>query len=347
MSGSGLRVHRLAPEWRQGWDELVKWSPQGAMYHLSSWREIFGASCGRRTHYLLADRGGEVVGLLPLVSVRSVLFGSFLVSLPWTSYGGLCGTDPKARLALIGEAIRLAREEKARYIELHSEEPECPSLIANPLKVSMRLSLSSDPDTLWREFPSKLRSQIRRPEKGGLFARLGGVDQLDSFYAVFCRNMRDLGTPVFPRRFFNDILESFPDSSYICCVYSKDRPVAAGLLLGFKDRLEIPWASSLGEFNHLSPNMLLYWQALRLGCEQGYRWFDFGRSTPGGPHYQFKAQWGAEPTQLYWHHWQAASDPLPEMNPQNPRYRLAIHLWRRLPVSLTRLLGPMVARSLP
>ena len=159
----------------------------------------------------------------------------------------------------------------------------------------MRLELGDDPDRLWRQFPPKLRSQIRRPEKDGLVARTGGADQLDAFYALYAERMRELGTPVYPRRFFAGILDRFPDLSRLCCVYAGDRPVAAGLLIGFKDRLEIPWAASLTAFNRQSPNMLLYWQALRFGCEHGYRWFDFGRSTPGGPHHRFKAQWGTVP----------------------------------------------------
>lgn len=341
-----VRVHDLSAEWHDRWDEWVKRSPQGSVYHLSSWQKIFMGSAGHGTHYLLAERDGEVVGVLPLVSVRSPVFGSFLVSLPWVPHGGLCVIDSVARRALLERSIDLARQQKARYIELHSEWAECESFVAKSGKVAMRRELAGAPDVLWRQLPAKLRSQIRRPEKDGLVARVGGADQLDAFYDVFVERMRDLGTPVFPRHFFAGILEGFTNLSRVCCVYAGDRPVAAGLLIGFKDRLDIPWAASLKEFNRQSPNMLLYWQALRFGCENGYRWFDFGRSTPGGPHYRFKAQWGAQPTPLYWQYWQPTPGPLPAHNPQNPRYQIAIRAWRRLPLPVTRVLGPILARSL-
>jgi FemAB-related protein (PEP-CTERM system-associated) len=339
-------VHELSAEWRAGWDTCVTRSPQGSIYHLASWQPIFAGSVGHGTRYLLAERGEEVVGVLPLVSVRSVVFGSYLVSLPWVPYGGPCVLDPLARQVLVERSIEVARRQKAHYIELHSESAADESLVVIASKVSMRRALPGDPDALWRELPPKLRSQIRRPTKDGLVARTGGVDQLDAFCDVYAERMRDLGTPVYPRRFFAGILDRFPDRGRVCCVYAGDQPVAAGLLLGFKDRLEMPWAASRTAFNRLSPNMLLYWQALRLGCAHGYAWFDFGRSTPGGSHYRFKAQWGAVPVPLYWQYWQPTPGPLPERNPQNPRYRLAIRAWRRLPLPVTRLLGPIVARSL-
>jgi len=344
--GDAIRVHDLSDEWRGAWDECVTRAPEGSVYHLSQWQKIFTDSAGHGTHYLLAERDGRVVGVLPLVSVRSVVFGSYLVSLPWVSYGGPCVIDAAARRALVERSIEVARRQKARYVELHSEEAECESFIARSSKVSMRRALPRDPQVLWREFPPKLRSQVRRPEKEGLAVRIGGADQLDAFYGVFLTRMRELGTPVFPRRFFEGILDAFADQTRVCCVYAGTRPVAAGLLIGFKDRLEIPWAASLTEFNRLSPNMLLYWHSLRFGSENGYRWFDFGRSTPGGSHHRFKAQWGAMPVPLYWQYWQPVPGSLPERNPQNPRYQLAIRAWRRLPLSMTRVLGPILARSL-
>jgi FemAB-related protein (PEP-CTERM system-associated) len=254
--------------------------------------------------------------------------------------------DDSTRRTLLAHGIEVARRQRCRYIEMHDEAPECGPFATRAPKVSMRRALVADPDVLWRELSPKLRSQIRRPTKDGLVARMGGAERLDDFYRVFSTRMRDLGTPVFPRRFFAGILDSFADLARVCCVYAGERPVAAGLLIGFKDRLEIPWAASLQPFNRLSPNMLLYWEALRFACERGYHWFDFGRSTPGGSHHRFKAQWGATAVPLYWHYWQATPGPVPERNPQNPRYQLAIRMWRRLPLPMTRMLGPLLARSL-
>ncbi len=160
--------------------------------------------------------------------------------------------------------------------------------------------------------------------------------------------MRDLGTPVYPKKFFNNILKEFPETTWICTIYTKDeQPVASGVLVGFKEMLEIPWASSLRNYNNYSPNMLLYWGVLKFACEKGYKVFDFGRSTPNEGTYKFKEQWGAKPLQLYWHYWLKNGGHLPELNPKNPKYQIAIKIWQTLPVGLTRLIGPAIVKNIP
>ena len=211
----------------------------------------------------------------------------------------------------------------------------------------MRLALPSSPDDLWKSFPSKLRSQVRKPQKSGMNIRVGREDELDSFYHVFSVCMRDLGTPVYPKCFFRNILERFPESTWICSVYLDKAPMASGFLVAFKDRLEIPWGASLRRYNPLSPNMLLYWSCLEFACKQGFRVFDFGRSTTGESTYRFKEQWGAVPFPMYWHYWIANDGTIPEINPHNPRYRLAIGMWKKLPIPLTNLLGPSIVRNIP
>jgi FemAB-related protein (PEP-CTERM system-associated) len=159
--------------------------------------------------------------------------------------------------------------------------------------------------------------------------------------------MRDLGTPVYPKRFFRAILDRFPDCTWIVTIYGQGGPMASGFLASFKDRVEIPWGASLHKFNALSPNMLLYWSCLEFACSQGFRVFDFGRSTVGEGTYRFKEQWGAEPSPMNWHYWMADAGTLPEINPRNPKYRLAIAMWKKLPVPLTKLLGPSIVRNIP
>jgi FemAB-related protein (PEP-CTERM system-associated) len=267
--------------------------------------------------------------------------------MPYFNYGGICADGANIVEQLLERAITIARKVNAEHIELRhtSHIADMPEKMA---KVSMRLHLANDPDKLWKSFSSKLRSQIRKPEKEGMYAKLGKEEELDSFYKVFLINMRDLGTPVYPKYFFRNTMQEFPDSTWICSVYTKDGlPAASGFLVGFKDRLEIPWASSLRSHNHLSPNMLLYWTALQFACETGYAVFDFGRSTPGEGTYKFKEQWGAKPIQLYWHYWLRNNGPVPELNPNNPKYQAAIKVWRRLPLSLTRLIGPAIVKDLP
>jgi FemAB-related protein (PEP-CTERM system-associated) len=298
--------------------------------------------------YLLAENDHEVVGILPLVRLKSRLFGNFMVSLPFFTYGGVCADDPAVRRALFDAAVRAARAEGSAHIEFRETAPGDFGLPMKTSKVAMRLPLPAGADELQKSFDSKLRSQIRRPGKEGMFARCGREDELESFYRVFAENMRDLGTPVYSKRFFANILAEFPGSTWIHTVYTKQgEPVASGFLLGFREMLEIPWASSLRRFNRFSPNTLLYWSVLSFACEKGFRCFDFGRSTHGESTFRFKEQWGARPVQLYWNYWLANGGPMPELNPKNPRYRAAVAGWRRLPVGLTRLLGPAIVRHLP
>ena len=214
-------------------------------------------------------------------------------------------------------------------------------------KVSMRLEIPKSEKDLWASFPSKLRSQIRKPQKEGMTVRIARHEELENFYRIFSINMRDLGTPVYPKHFFRNILDHFPDNSWICTVSTGTIPVASGFLVGFKGNLEIPWASSIRGYNRLGPNMLLYWSCLEFACNRGFRIFDFGRSTVGESTYRFKEQWGAVSHTMYWHYWMTNEGPIPEINPQNRKYRFAIGMWKKLPVPVTRLFGPRIVRNIP
>jgi FemAB-related protein (PEP-CTERM system-associated) len=331
------------------WDRYVMGSRAAASYHLAGWKDVIEKSFGHKTHYLIAEGSNrEIQGVLPLVLMKSVLFGRFMISLPYFNYGGICADNEEAATGLLRAAEGIAIENGAAHIELRHTCQKDYGLPAKKAKVSMRLALPQNPDELWRSFPSKLLSQTRRPIKENMYARVGREGELESFYRVFSVNMRDLGTPVYSKEFFRNILGAFPESSWICTVYTKEGwPAASGFLVGFKEVLEIPWASSIRRYNPSSPNMLLYWSVLNFACEKGYSVFDFGRSTPGESTYRFKEQWGAIPMQLYWHYWLRNGGPLPELNPKNPKYQTAIRIWQKLPVSVTKIIGPSIVKNLP
>jgi FemAB-related protein (PEP-CTERM system-associated) len=344
-----MAIQLLRNEDRDRWDEYVTKSDISTCYHLTGWKNVIERSFGHKAYYLLAKGGNnDIQGILPLIHLRSLLFGNFMVSLPYVNYGGICADNDEISDRLLKEAVHIAAENNAEHIELRQTRQVSNGLPVKTGKVAMRLALPTHAHDLWKYFPSKLRSQIRRPAKEEMSAKLGREDELDSFYAVFSINMRDLGTPVYSKEFFRNILKEFPETTWICTVYTKlGDPAASGFLVGFKDILEIPWASSLRSYNHSGPNMLLYWNALELACERGYRYFDFGRSTPGEGTYRFKEQWGARPVQLYWHYWMRNGGHVPQLNPKNPKYRMAIKIWQRLPVSLTKLIGPGIVKNLP
>jgi FemAB-related protein (PEP-CTERM system-associated) len=282
-----------------------------------------------------------------LVLLSSPLFGRFFISLPFVNYGGVLADGEEARKLLLEGAVLEAKEAGASHIELRHQDMGDIGWSCSHRKVSMRLELPGQFEVLWSEFPSKLRSQVRRAQKEGMTVRIGGREHLEEFYSVFSRGMRDLGTPVYSKDFFEAILQTFPKESRICVVSSKGDTLAAGFLYGFRNTQEIPWASSDRRYNHLAPNMLLYSSALEYACQEGFQLFDFGRSTPGSGTYRFKEQWGARPVPLGWYYWLRDGNELPQLNPQNPKYSFAIKMWQKLPLAMTTLVGPRIVKYLP
>jgi serine/alanine adding enzyme len=330
------------------WDRYVLSHPGASGYHLMAWRRVMEDAFGHATFYLMAtDEDQTVRGVLPLVFFSNRLFGRLLVSMPFVNYGGLLADSVEAQSALLTAAVDLAKEQRAAHIELRQSEELDLGWPVKQHKVSMRLELPKHFEMFWEGFPSKLRSQVRRAQKAGMIVRSGGEELLDDFHRLLARNMRDLGTPVHARDVFETFLRTLPEETRICIVSMAGEPMAAGFLYGFRDALEIPWAAADRRHKELSANMLLYSAALEYGCRAGYRVFDFGRSTPGSGTYHFKQQWGAKPFPLHWYYWLSNGGSFPEINPQNPKFRLAIEVWKRLPVSITRIVGPSIVRNIP
>lgn len=329
------------------WDDFVHRQAAARGPHLGGWKKVIEESFGHKCIYLMAANSDVISGILPLVHVRSRLFGSFLISVPYLNYGGILAENAATQQELFDYASKLAAERGAAYVELRHEAPQLPEVPTKQHKVTMLLELPDDPDKLWNQFKPKLRSQIRKPMKEGLTVRIGREEELTHFYEVFSVNMRDLGTPVYPRSFFANILKHFPSSTWICSILLHEQPVAAGFVCGFRETLEIPWASSLREYNHLAANMLLYWSILEFAVKNGFKQFDFGRCSPGEGTHKFKAQWGAKEVPLHWQYWLANGNQLPELAPSNPKYQLAISVWQKLPLFVTRWVGPAIIRNIP
>jgi FemAB-related protein (PEP-CTERM system-associated) len=330
----------------RAWDDYVLARPAASGYHLWGWRRIFADVFRHRPVYLAATRGSAIVGVLPLVHFRSALFGRFVVSLPFVNYGGVVADDEAAAEALVAEAGRLARAADCTHVELRHRARRFPALAAKQHKVAMLLALPTSTDTLWTALDRKVRNQVRKAEKSGLVASVGAAELLPDFYRVFARNMRDLGTPVYPARLFDTLLDTFPERVRVVVVRLGDKPVAGGITWEWRDRIEVPWASSLRQFNAMAPNNLLYWTILQRAIDGGATQLDFGRSTPDEGTFHFKKQWGAEPEPLYWEY-DVIRGPMPDQSPKNPKFDLAIRAWRRLPVAVAGVLGPRIVRSIP
>lgn len=329
-------------------DAFVIGHPGGSIYHLSCWRALIRHLFGHEALCLYArNAAGEITGLLPVVRLRSVLFGNYMVSMPYVNRGGALADDPVVEEALMCAAAQLAMRKGCSHVEFRDVFPRGPEWSLRTDKVAMVLPLAENTQALWKTIGTKCRAQVRRPMREGARVIHGGPELLGDFYAVFARNMRDLGTPVYPRRFFEAVCTAMGDGAALTVVRLGQQPVAAGLLLRDKQRMEVPWASSLRETNGLGTNMLLYWSMLERAVDAGCEEFDFGRSSVGSGTWRFKKQWGAEERQLYWHYWLAPGRAVPAMNPGNPRYRIAIRLWQRLPLTVANLLGPRIVKSLP
>jgi FemAB-related protein (PEP-CTERM system-associated) len=312
------------------------------------WLNVLADGFGHTPYALEAVEDGRTVGYLPLAFVRSLLFGRFLVSLPYLNSNGVLAENPAAAAALVGRAVQLADDLRVRHLELRQETAvEHPDLGAlSRTKVHMRLRLPETAEALSKAVGPKVRNQVRKGEKSGLAVEWGGPELIETFHSVFARNMRDLGTPVYGQDLIAAIIRHFPGAAEICVVRHSGKPIAAALLLHGNGVTEVPSASSLREYNATCANMLLYWHLLERAIHRGQRIFDFGRSTVESNTYKFKKQWGAEPEPAVWQYYVRTGSP-GEMRPENPRYQRLIRIWQRLPVGVTRWIGPKIARGIP
>lgn len=339
---------QLYNEDNTAWDAFVASQAQSTNYHQYNWRKVIEKSFGHRTMYLAAKNArNEISGILPCVQMKSRLFGNFLVSLPFFNYGGLlCAEEATAR-QLLNTSGRMLEGTGSSHVELRHLS-RCDDLsTTRQHKVTMILDLQKTEQEQWNSLDAKVRNQVRKAEKSGLRTVSGHLELLDGFYEVFSRNMRDLGTPVYGRNFFQNVLEEFPRSTRIVSITLRGRTIASALLTWHRQTLEAPWASSIRDFKELCPNNLLYWEAIRFAINNGAAKFDFGRSTPDEGTYRFKKQWGARPVQLYWQYLLREGGRLPEISTKNPKYQLAIQVWQRLPLMLTNFLGPHIVRCIP
>ena len=330
------------------WDTYVASHRDSSNYHLYGWRDVIEKSFGHQTYYLSArNSNGDICGVLPLTYMKSALFGNFLVSLPFFNYAGLLCNEENVAEALLINARSILDKVCADHVELRHMNKHQNGLATKQHKVTMILDLEKDEEAAWKKLDAKVRNQVRKAEKCGLNAVTGHLDLLDGFYEVFCRNMRDLGTPVYCKEFFRNILSAFPDSTRIISITLDGKTIASGILTWFRDTLEVPWASSIRDYREMCPNNLLYWEAIRFAIRNGSGRFDFGRSTPDEGTYRFKKQWGALPYQLYWQYLLKDGERMPELNTKNAKYELAIKVWQRLPLAVTNLLGPRIVKNIP
>ncbi len=328
------------------WDQFVRSSPDGTVFHLTAWKRVVERVFGHTPHYLLASDGSEIRGVLPLFEVWGILSGHVLISVPYGVYGGLCCSESEARNALLEAARQLGIRQRVRHVELrHLHHPE-PDLPTKSLYVVFAKTIDSDPDTNFDAIPRKQRRMVRQGIKHGLDARRGW-DALSGFYEIFLDSRRRLGSPPFPLRLFETIRDEFEKESGLLTIWNQGRMVAGVVSFFYQDRVMPYYGAALEEAFSLAVNDFMYWELMRESCLVGHKIFDFGRSREGTGPYDFKRHWGFEPQPLPYQYIIKNGGQIPNINPSNPRLQPFINMWKRLPLPVIRCLGPPLTRWLP
>jgi FemAB-related protein (PEP-CTERM system-associated) len=344
-SGTAVTVRVFASADASRWEAFVQSCPDATFFHRLGWREIYESVCRHRTHYLLAERDGQITGVLPLVEMRSLLFGHTLSSLPFALYGGVASTDATSVAALHAHAVQLGRELGARHLELRNRAAREPSWPRQDLYVTFRREIAPDVEANLLAIPRKQRAMVRKAIGRDLRCELDS--RADRFFTLYADNQHRHGTPPQSRRYFDALLETFGSDCEVAIVLSpQGKPVSGVLTFYFRDEVLPYYAGDLTDARELAANDFKYWDLMRRACERGLKVFDYGRSKLGTGSFDFKKNWGFEPQPLNYEHFLYVGDTVPQNNPANAKYRAAIDVWRRLPRGVVNSVGPALARYL-
>lgn len=331
---------------REAWDQYVRSTPHATFFHSIGWKTVIERTFGYQAFYLLAVEEERVSGILPLFYLKSLLFGRSLISVPFGVYGGIVADDQTVEESLLETAKALARQLRVQYLELRHLEKHSFALPTKDLYATFRREIDGDVDQTFAAIPRKQRRMIRQGIKYGLQATLED-NCLEEFYGIYAHSLKHLGTPVFPLRFFRHLQQEFGEDCKILSIWHRGKMVAGVLTFFFKGCVMPYYGGALREYFSYAVNDFMYWELMRYACEHGYRLFDFGRSKQGTGAYDFKRHWGFEPQPLCYQYYLHRSKAIPNLSPANPKFQLFIEVWKRLPLSVTKCLGPTIVRSLP
>lgn len=333
------------------WDAFVQDSANSTFCHLTGWGQVIERVWKHSPHHLIAENGGAIKGVLPLFHVKSRVFGSMLISTPNGVYGGVATNDPEARQALIDEAKTLAAKLQVDFLELRDAfetgKVNDSDLHRKDLYFAFEHPITTDEDALMKSFPRDVRTMIRKGGKNELTSQLGREELLDEFYEVYATSVHHLGTPVFPKRLFVEFLREFPDHSDILLIRQGDKVAGGVLSFYFRDTVMPYYGGAYGEFYRAGINNFMYWELMRSAAARGFTRFDFGRSKTGTGAYEFKRGWGMQMNALPYQFYLVRAKEMPNLNPTNPKFELMINVWKRLPLGVTKLLGPRIVKYLP
>lgn len=344
---SRVKIFALEEADHARWDEFVLGHQQGTFFHLMGWMQAMRDTYDYRPYYFYAECDGRIVGVAPSFLISNWLSGRSLVSLPFAVYGGVVAGDPETKRMLVQKLEGLADELAVKFLELRNRESDPhEGFRPNARYATFTIPLTQDAESLYAAFPKDIRYMIRKGEKAGLEVR-EGLDQLDDFYGLMNVNLRRLGTPAFPKALFQNLIKAYGKNVGLMLAYASGRAVAGAMSFNFRDWTQPYYFGSLDEAKGLAANNFLWWKLIERGAKQGFRVFDFGRSKRESGNFEFKRKWNPQIETLGYQVRLIHGTELPNISPNNPKFQRATNLWKKLPLGLTRIIGPRVVRWFP
>ena len=341
---SDVTISPLTDAEFDAWNDYVHVAEDATFFHLAEWQTIFDKVLGHRTYYMLAKQGSEIAGIFPLVHVKSRLFGSALISVPFSVYGSVLANDASVKAALIENAVKLGQQLKVDYVELRELQDSGLDWETKDLYVTFRKTLLPTEEENFKAIPRKQRAMVRKAIDSGLTSAWDS--NIDRFYAMYSESVRNLGTPVLAKKYYQALFDIFADKCSVLTILNDDEPVSSVLNFYFKDQVLPFYGGGTTAARACKANDFMYWELMRLSVEQGIKIFDFGRSKNGAGSYRFKKHWGFEPQPLYYRFHLINATQMPDLSPVNPKLQLAVKMWQKLPLPVSRTLGPIIARNL-
>ncbi|MEO9102692.1 MAG: FemAB family XrtA/PEP-CTERM system-associated protein [Burkholderiales bacterium] len=341
-------IHRLSVDDAQGaraWDAFVDTCPQATFFHKSGWQHVIRENFKHETYFYFAEVNGQVAGVLPLANVTSLLFGKSLVSLPFAVYGGVAANDESVAAALAEEAQRLARRLKVAHLEFRNIAQIGNDWPVQDLYVTFRKAIVGDDEANLQAIPRKQRAMVRKGIKAGLTSAI--ESDVDAFFALYADNVHRHGTPAFAKKYFQSLARRFGQDCDILLVRdAQHTPLSGVLSFYFRDEVLPYYAGDAVAARAVAANDFKYWELMRHAAARRVRVFDFGRSKRGTGSFDFKKNWGFEPTPLHYQYCLYQRDSIPQNNPSNKKFRLLIETWKKMPIQLANLIGPHIVRGL-
>lgn len=339
-----MQIKSLTENETHLWDKYVETSEFSSFCHRSEWKSIIESAYNLKTHYIYAVENDHIVGILPLAEIKSFIFGHSLISTPFCVYGGVCSSSDNAIKMLTGEASRLAKDLNVDYLELRNIYDNQDSWPCKDFYHTFQKEISSDHEENFNEIPRKQRAMVRKGIKNELTSVID--NDINRFYYLYSVSVRNLGTPVYPKKYFRLLKEKFADDCEVLTVMKDGKAISSVLSFYFRDTVLPYYAGGLPEARQFKAYDFMYWELMRRSVDKNICHFDFGRSIEGTGSYSFKKNWGFKPKKLYYRQLLVGANQTPDFSPMNSKYDMYIKIWQKLPLPIANFIGPLVSKNL-